>query len=64
MTIHEAIHNTVFGDPTLNKLNALFFADLPGVFRLRWHSAAICGTIHLNSYRHDADVPSDWDSRS
>lgn len=64
VTIHEAIHNTVFDDPALNKLNAIL-ADLPNCiptamafrcYHLRHHS-------HLNSYRHDADVPSDWESR-
>lgn len=62
--IHDSIHNTVFANPALNKLNAIL-ADLPNTvptamgfrcYHLKHHS-------HMSAYDYDADVPGDAEAR-
>ena len=62
--IHDATHNLVFRNKTLNKLVALA-ADLPnlfpgaigfGVYHLKHHA-------HQGDYESDADIPNQWEAR-
>jgi sphingolipid delta-4 desaturase len=63
VVIHDAVHNLVFENRTLNKWVALL-ADLPNTFptamgfrcyHTKHHS-------HLNDYDYDADLPSRWEA--
>ena len=62
--IHDAIHNLVFQNKTLNKFVAIA-ADLPnlipgaigfGVYHLKHHT-------HQGDYEHDADLANHWEAR-
>lgn len=62
--IHDSIHNAVFENVTLNKLNAIL-ADLPNAFptAMGFRCYHIKHHSHLSSYDYDADVPSDWEAK-
>ena len=64
VVIHDAIHNLVLRDRTLNKWIAIL-ADLPNTvptamgfrcYHIKHHS-------HLGDYDYDADLPSRWEGR-
>lgn len=64
VVIHDATHNLVFRNKTLNKLVAIL-ADLPnvvpgavgfGVYHLKHHT-------HQGDYERDADIASRWEAR-
>jgi len=60
--IHDAIHNCVFENPTLNKWTAIL-ADLPNGFptAMGFRCYHIKHHSHLSAYDYDADVPSHWE---
>ena len=64
VVIHDAVHNLVFANKTLNKLVALV-ADMPNLFP----GAIGFGVYHLKHHTHqgdydlDADLASDWEAR-
>lgn len=62
--IHDSIHNAVFDNPTLNKLNAIL-ADLPNGFptAMGFRCYHIKHHSHLSAYDYDADVPGEWEAR-
>ena len=62
--IHDSIHNAVFAEPALNKLNAIL-ADLPNTFptAMGFRCYHIKHHSHLSAYDFDADVPSDWEAK-
>src|SRR5208283_1189759 len=60
--IHDSIHNCVFKNHLLNKLNALL-ADLSNGFptAMGFRCYHIKHHSHLSAYDYDADVPSHWE---
>ncbi len=60
--IHNSIHNCVFKNHLLNKLNALL-ADLSNGFptAMGFRCYHIKHHSHLSAYDYDADVPSHWE---
>jgi sphingolipid delta-4 desaturase len=64
VVIHDAIHNLVLRDRTLNKWVAIL-ADLPNVFptAMGFRCYHIKHHSHLGDYDYDADLPSRWEGR-
>ncbi|QGM45289.1 fatty acid desaturase [Methylocystis heyeri] len=60
--IHDSIHNCVFENNLLNKLNAIL-ADLSNGFptAMGFRCYHIKHHSHLSAYDYDADVPSRWE---
>ncbi len=60
--IHDSIHNCVFENHLLNKLNALL-ADLSNGFptAMGFRCYHVKHHSHLSAYDYDADVPSQWE---
>jgi sphingolipid delta-4 desaturase len=60
--IHDSIHNCVFENHFLNKLNALL-ADLSNGFptAMGFRCYHVKHHSHLSAYDYDADVPSHWE---
>ena len=64
VVIHDAIHNLVLRDRTLNKWVAIL-ADLPNTFptAMGFRCYHIKHHSHLGDYDYDADLPSRWEGR-
>jgi sphingolipid 4-desaturase/C4-monooxygenase len=64
VVIHDAIHNLVLRDRTLNKCVAIL-ADLPNTFptAMGFRCYHIKHHSHLGDYDFDADLPSRWEGR-